>query len=119
MKFGNFIWFLLFGLVTGLIWFVVGVVFCATLVGIPFGKQCFKHAGLCFFPFGKAVDTDFDSHPIGNFLFLVLGGGFISTVLAFVLGLVFSVTLIGIPFGKQFFKISKLSRAPFGARVFK
>ena len=34
-----------------------------------------------------------------------------------VMGLIFCITIIGIPFGKQFFKIAKLSLMPFGAEV--
>ena len=35
----------------------------------------------------------------------------------FVLGCLLCVTIIGIPFGRQFFKIAKLALAPFGAVV--
>ena len=34
-----------------------------------------------------------------------------------VAGLICCITIIGIPFGKQFFKIAKLSLMPFGAEV--
>ncbi len=119
MKFGKFLWFLLFGLITGLLWSLFGVIFCVTLIGIPLGKQCFKISELCFSPFGKAVDTEFHSYSISNFLFLIIGGGFVAAVINYVLGIVLCVTLIGIPFGKQFLKIGRLSWAPFGGRVFR
>ena len=28
---------------------------CITIIGIPLGMQCFKFAGLAFFPFGKEI----------------------------------------------------------------
>lgn len=34
-----------------------------------------------------------------------------------VTGLIFCITIVGIPFGKQFFKIAKLSLMPFGAEI--
>lgn len=119
MKFGNFLWFITFGLVTGLVWFLVGVVYCCTVVGIPIGKQCFRMAKLSFFPFGKYVDTNFDSHPVANFIFLVIGGGFTTAVITRVLGIVLCITVIGIPFGLQFIKVSKLAWAPFGSHTFR
>ena len=87
-----------------------------TIIGIPFGKQCFKFAKLSAFPFGKSVDENFGSHPIANVIWLLLGGlemaiGF------FFIGLIWCITIVGIPFGKQCFKLALLSLAPFGAQI--
>ena len=119
MKFWNFLWFLPIGLVTGLVWGLVGVVYCCTIVGIPIGKCCFKLAELSFFPFKKHVDTNFHARPTANVLFLILGGGFVAAVLNKILGIALCITLIGIPFGLQFLKVSKLAWAPFRSHVFK
>ena len=53
---------------------------------------------------------------LGNILWVICGGllSGLSWVLA---GLICCITIIGIPFGKQFFKIAKLSLMPFGAEV--
>ena len=53
---------------------------------------------------------------LGNILWFICGGllSGLSWVLA---GLICCITIIGIPFGKQFFKIAKLSLIPFGAEV--
>ena len=53
---------------------------------------------------------------LGNILWFICGGllSGLSWVLA---GLISCITIIGIPFGKQFFKIAKLSLMPFGAEV--
>ena len=41
---GNILWFILGGIWLGLSWFLLGVLLCITLIGIPFGVQCFKAA---------------------------------------------------------------------------
>src|SRR5690554_7274099 len=53
---GNAIWFICGGFLTGLSWLIAGCLWCMTIIGIPIGIQCFKFAGLCFFPFGKEVE---------------------------------------------------------------
>ena len=53
---------------------------------------------------------------IGNILWFIFGG-FFSAIGWFLSGIIWSITIIGIPFGKQFFKLAKLSLAPFGAKV--
>ena len=50
---GNILWFVFAGLWQGVSWILVGALWCITIVGIPVGTQCFKMAGLAFFPFGK------------------------------------------------------------------
>ncbi len=113
---GNILWFVPCGLITGLIWFVLGLVWCVTLVGIPVGIKCFKMAGLVFFPFGKTVECNFEEHPFGNALWLVLGG-LLTAVIHFIIGLVLCVTLVLIPFAKQNFKIARYALSPFGATI--
>lgn len=52
---GNILWFICGGLLSGLSWIVAGCLWCISIIGIPIGLQCFKFAGLVFFPFGKEV----------------------------------------------------------------
>lgn len=52
---GNIIWFLFGGILAGIIWYLVGLLWCLTIIGIPVGLQCFKLGRLSFFPFGKDV----------------------------------------------------------------
>ena len=52
---GNVLWFIFCGLWSGLMWIFAGCLCCITVIGIPLGLQCFKFAGLAFFPFGKEV----------------------------------------------------------------
>ena len=116
---GNIIWLICGGLFSGLSWAFSGLIWCITIIGIPYGKQCFKFAELAFAPFGKDVKY---------------GGGAISTLVNIIwllifgipmaignatLGCFFCITIIGIPFGLQFFKLAKLSLMPFGAQIVK
>lgn len=114
---GNLLWFLLGGLPAGLSWLVIGCLWCVTIVGIPIGLQCFKFAGLVFWPFGKEIRYGGGTISLlANILWLLLSG--IPLALeSVVLGCLWCVTIVGIPFGKQFFKIAKLALMPFGAEV--
>lgn len=115
MKFiGNILWFFLTGFWSGMSFLLLGLIWCITVVGIPFGLQCFKIAGLMFWPFGKDISTHFDAHPFANIIWLALGGLALSVAFLAV-GAVFCITVIGIPFGLQCFKLAKLSAVPFGA----
>ena len=52
---GNILWLILGGLVTAIEYFLGGVALCLTIIGIPFGVQCFKLGVLALFPFGREV----------------------------------------------------------------
>ena len=114
---GNILWFLTGGIVLGLSWAFLGILWCITIVGIPLGKQCFKFAKLSFFPFGKEISFEGGAGSVLlNILWVVFGGIEIAVESA-LLGVIFCITLIGIPFGKQCFKIAKLALMPFGAKI--
>lgn len=88
-----------------------------TIVGIPYGKQCFKFARLSFAPFGKEIEYNGGVPSlIANIIWIIFFG--IPMALENLLfGSIWCITILGIPFGLQFFKIAKLSLVPFGARV--
>lgn len=112
----NIIWIIFGGIWLALLWAICGVLLCITIVGIPFGIQCFKAAGLAFAPYGKKVVLDFQKHPVANTVWAVFGGwGMALAHLA--VGVLNCITIIGIPRGIQCFKIMKLAFFPFGARV--
>ena len=113
---GNVIWIIFGGLFTAISWLLLGVLLCITIIGIPFGKQCFKFAGLTLAPFGREVAVNFSKHPVMNIIWLVLFGWemFLGYLTSAVL---LRITIIGIPFGVQIFKISVLALFPFGAEV--
>ena len=114
---GNLLWILFGGLLTALVFLIVGLLWCITIVGIPVGIQCFKFAKLALLPFGKEITygEGFGSALV-NILWLIFGG--IELAVSFALiGVGFCITIIGIPFGLQYFKFARLSLLPFGAKV--
>ena len=52
---GNFLWFIFGGLFSGILWLLAGLIWCITIIGIPFGKQFFKLAQLSLMPFGAQI----------------------------------------------------------------
>lgn len=118
MKFiGNLIWLIFGGLLSGISWLIAGLVWCITIIGIPVGLQCFKFATLSFAPFGKEVLYNGGA---GSFILNVLWIIFSGTPLALehlLLGVLLCMTIVGIPFGLQQFKLVRLAIMPFGAEV--
>ena len=115
---GNLLWFIFGGFFGGLSWLAAGCIWCITIIGIPIGLQCFKLAGLSFWPFGKEVvyDSSNGMSLILNLFWLIFSG--IPLAIGHVVsGLILCITIIGIPFGQQSFKLAKLALMPFGARV--
>ncbi len=114
---GNILWIIFGGLFSAISWFISGIIWCITIIGIPYGKQCFKFAELTLMPFGK--DIEYGGGVVStlvNIIWLLLFG--IPMALGnFINGLFLCCTIIGIPFGLQFFKIAKLSLMPFGAKI--
>ena len=114
---GNILWFIFGGFLSGLSWCLSGIIWCITIIGIPYGKQCFKFASLAFAPFGKEIEygggiTSF----IANFIWIIFFGIQMALENVF-FGCIWCITIVGIPFGLQFFKIAKLSLFPFGAKI--
>ena len=117
---GNFLWFVFGGFILWLEWAFAGVLLCISIIGIPAGIQCFKIAGVCAFPFKKEIlreNFGFGS-TLFNILWIVVFGWEIALT-ALCCGILWCITIVGIPFGKQFFKLAALSLFPFGAKVVK
>lgn len=114
---GNVLWFIFGGFLSGLSWLFSGLIWCCTIIGIPYGLQCFKFAALSFAPFGKDVRYGGGSISfIANVIWIIFFG--IPMCLENLLfGCLWCCTIVGIPFGLQFFKIAKLSLAPFGSTI--
>ena len=114
---GNALWFIFCGFWQGLSWALAGVLWCITIIGIPIGLQCFKLASLVFFPFGK--DVVYGGGAVSCFanVIWILISGIPLAVCSALNGIILCCTIIGIPFGLQCFKFSKLALMPFGAQV--
>ena len=115
--FGNILWFICGGFVSGLAWCLAGCLWCITIVGIPVGIQCFKFASLSFWPFGKEVRYGGGAGSmLLNIIWLIVTGLPMAAGSA-IMGAFLCITVIGIPFGLQHFKIAKLALMPFGAEI--
>jgi uncharacterized membrane protein YccF (DUF307 family) len=117
---GNLIWFIFGGLLLGLVYIFGGLVLCLTIVGIPFGVQIMKLGLFAMWPFGGEVvpkERSMGCLPLLlNVLWIIFGG--IEVALSHLaLGVAFCVTIIGIPFGLQHFKLMILALLPFGNEV--
>ena len=114
---GNILWLILGGLELAVAWAIIGIVLCITIVGIPLGIQAFKMAGLTLTPFGKSVVYGGGvGSLLANIIWVVLVG--IWMAIGYVIsGVLNCITVIGVPFGIQSFKMAKLALWPFGAQV--
>jgi len=118
---GNVLWIVLGG---GIILFfeylIAGFVLCLTIIGIPFGIQCFKLAGGVLAPFGREV---VETEPPGGALSLILNiiwiilPGLELALMHLALAAFFAVTIIGIPIALQHIKLLPLALLPFGRKI--
>lgn len=116
----NILWLLLGGIFTAVEYLIASLLMMITIIGIPFGLQTLKMALLALFPFGKEVQSCPDSGGclsiLMNILWIFLGGIWIC--LSHLLwGILLCITIIGIPFGRQHFKLAGLALTPFGKRI--
>lgn len=116
---GNLFWILFGGIFIFFEYIISGLILCLTIIGIPFGLQCFKLASASLTPFGKKVvekETKSSLSGILNIIWFITGGIWISLSHLF-FGVLLCITIIGIPFGKQHFKLMSLSFMPFGKEL--
>ena len=116
----NITWFLLGGFLVFFAYLIGGVILCLTIIGIPFGIQCFKLSVLGLAPFGKEIR---DTEPPGgalavimNVIWILLPGLELALIHLF-LAAIFAITIIGLPFAAQHLKMTRLALLPFGFRV--
>ncbi len=117
---GNLIWIIFGGFFIFLEYLVGGLVLCLTIVGIPFGVQLFKLAVASLVPFGTQVTNTPAStgclYTLMNILWIVFGGIWVALT-HFFFGVLLCITIIGIPFGRQHFKLMGLAFTPFGKAI--
>ena len=123
----NILWFILGGFAAGLAWVFAGLILAITIVGLPWAGAAFRIAGFTFAPFGRQVidrqeitgRADLGTGSLGfllNVIWLLLGGWYIALV-HLIIGVAQCVTIIGIPFGLQHFKLAIIALAPVGKAV--
>lgn len=117
---GNIIWVIFGGFIIAIEYFIAGFVMMITIIGIPFGLQSFKLGVLALWPFGSKVEKIENSSGclslVMNVIWFFVGGIWIALSHLF-WALFFCITIIGIPFAKQHFKLIGLALAPFGRRI--
>ena len=116
----NVLWLVFAGILTAVEYMIASLLMMITIVGLPFGMQTMKMAGLALWPFGKEVRSGERSggclYILMNVLWIFLGGIWIClSHLGF--GVLLCITVIGIPFGMQHFKLAALALAPFGKDI--
>jgi uncharacterized membrane protein YccF (DUF307 family) len=117
---GNILFFILGGFVIFLGYLLGGIVLCLTIIGIPFGIQCFKLAGGVLAPFGREVR---ETEPPGGALALIMNiiwiilPGLELAIMHLILAAFFALTIVGIPLAAQHIKLLPLALLPFGRVV--
>ena len=117
---GNIIWVLFGGIFIAIEYLLGSVALMITIIGIPFGLQSLKLAELALWPFGRKVKQRESASGclslLMNVIWFFVGG--IPIILTHLLfGILFYITIIGIPFGNQHFKLMKLALTPFGKEI--
>jgi len=116
----NILWFVLGGFLVSLAYILGGIVLCITIIGIPFGIQCFKLSILGLAPFGREIR---ETEPpegcfsvVMNVIWIILPGLELA-LMHLILAAFFAITIIGLPFAAQHLKMTRLAILPFGFKV--
>lgn len=113
---GNFMWLLFGGIFFSMYYFIIGIICCVTIIGIPVGLQLFKLGKLILWPFGRKVVTNFDKHPVLNIIWVVFFG-WQAALGSLIVAVILYISIIGIPFGLQWMKLASAQLLPFGATI--
>lgn len=117
---GNLLWLILGGIVIAVEYMIGTLALMITIIGIPFGLQTFKMSWLAIWPFGRESRVHSRSsgclYILMNVIWLLFGGIWIALTHA-IIGLILCITIIGIPFGLQHFKLTSLALSPFGRDI--
>lgn len=116
----NLVWLVLGGFVVAIAYLLGALILCITIIGIPFGIQCFKLAGLALMPFGTEIR---EKEPPGgalavimNIIWIILPGLELA-IFHLIMALLFGITIIGLPLAVQHLKMTRLAILPFGFEV--
>ncbi|AOW15431.1 hypothetical protein LPB72_15975 [Hydrogenophaga crassostreae] len=124
---GNFLWFILGGVLMGLGWWLVGALAFLTIVGAPWGRACFVIGKFAFFPFGQEAISrkeltrqgDIGTSPfgtVGNIIWFVFAGVWLA-IGHVISAVTLALTIIGIPFALQHLKLAGIALAPIGQTI--
>lgn len=118
----NILWIILGGFELALGWWFAGLLMIISIIGIPWAPAAFRLGLYALWPFNtKQVPQQ--SHSLngplallGNIIWFVLAGWWLALGHA-LLGLVFCLTIIGIPFGYAHLKLAGAALFPVGKSV--
>jgi len=120
----NVLWFIFGGFAAGLAWIVGAGVLAITIVGLPWVPAVFRIGLFAFAPFGRHAvprdalngQGDLGTGCLGGVLNVIwfLFAGWWIALAHVVIGAAQAITLIGIPFTIQHFKLAGLAIAPVG-----
>ncbi len=116
----NVIWVVFGGLMIALEYIISSITMMITIIGIPFGLQTLKLAGLALWPFGtRIVNNGFPTGCLAGLMNVIWWsvGGIPIALTHLLWGVVFCITIVGIPFGMQHFKLMRLALFPFGNSI--
>ena len=124
---GNFLWFILGGVLMWILWWIMGLICFISIIGIPWAKACFVIGQFTFFPFGKEAIRREELHlakdigtsgfgVIGNIIWFLLFGLWLA--IAHIMNAIACfITIIGIPFGIQHLKLAGIALFPIGQTI--
>ena len=117
---GNLIWLVFGGIIISIEYLISSILLMVTIIGIPFGIQTLKLAIVALWPFGTEIRLKPGNSgclsSIMNLIWIFIGGFWICLTHIF-FGVLFAITIIGIPFAKQHFKLAGLALTPFGKEI--
>ncbi len=118
--FGNIIWLIFGGFLTGLGYILGGILTMLTIIGIPFGIQAIKLGIATMTPFGREIVEVKNSRSALNIFFNIFWAvlfGWEIAIAHFLHGVILAITIIGLPFAGQHFKLMTLALFPFGKEL--
>lgn len=113
---GNIIWLIFGGFVAGVMYIIGGILLHLTIIGIPFGRQAIRFGLSVMMPFGKDVVKQKGGESPFAMVFNIIWAVLFGWELALnhlISGLILSITIIGIPFGRKHFQLIQVSLLPF------
>ena len=117
---GNIIWLIFGGVIIAIEYFLASILLIFTIIGIPFGIQTLKLGILALWPFGRETRVyETRSGCLSTFMNIIwiLVGGIWISLTHILFGILLGITIIGIPFARQHFKLASLALTPFGREI--
>jgi uncharacterized membrane protein YccF (DUF307 family) len=114
---GNIIWLVFGGLLSGIGYIMGGFAICLTIIGIPFGIKAIEIGIATLTPFGREVVEKPNADSLLTMIFNVIWIVFFGWEIALnhlVWGVILAITIVGLPFARQHFKLMILALLPFG-----